>query len=250
MKNQNNTAQSAEKQSFLQKKNVEISFKRYAIDAMGAMALGLFASLLIGTIIKTLAENVGTTGLMAALAAITDTGELAAKVAGLSMLNRFCWILWQIGNYATMVTGVAMAAAIGYALDAPPLVLFSLCAVGQATNTLGGSGGPLAVLFVAILACEAGKLQLETLKEILQVPAVNYFEADIKLKFQKKRGILDVSGQVRAGLGLISVISLEPFDRAYKTDFAVPVNSFRSFPAINCLPLPVRITTKTSSRSS
>ena len=157
MKNQNNTAQSAGKKSFLQKKNVEISFKRYAIDAMGAMALGLFASLLIGTIIKTLAENVGTTGLMAALAAITDTGELAAKVAGLSMLNRFCWILWQIGNYATMVTGVAMAAAIGYALDAPPLVLFSLCAVGQATNTLGGSGGPLAVLFVAILACEAGE---------------------------------------------------------------------------------------------
>lgn len=173
MKNQNNTAQSAEKQSFLQKKNVEISFKRYAIDAMGAMALGLFASLLIGTIIKTLAENVGTTGLMAALAAITDTGELAAKVAGLSMLNRFCWILWQIGNYATMVTGVAMAAAIGYALDAPPLVLFSLCAVGQATNTLGGSGGPLAVLFVAILACEAGKLvSKETKIDILVTPAV------------------------------------------------------------------------------
>lgn len=67
MKNQNNTAQSAGKKSFLQKKNVEISFKRYAIDAMGAMALGLFASLLIGTIIKTLAENVGTTGMMAAL---------------------------------------------------------------------------------------------------------------------------------------------------------------------------------------
>ena len=140
---------------------------------MGAMALGLFASLLIGTIIKTLAENVGTTGLMAALAAITDTGELAAKVAGLSMLNRFCWILWQIGNYATMVTGVAMAAAIGYALDAPPLVLFSLCAVGQATNTLGGSGGPLAVLFVAIIACEAGKLvSKETKIDILVTPAV------------------------------------------------------------------------------
>ena len=79
MKNQNNTAQSAEKQSFLQKKNVEISFKRYAIDAMGAMALGLFASLLIGTIIKTLAENVGTTGLMAALAAITTSGNSAYR---------------------------------------------------------------------------------------------------------------------------------------------------------------------------
>lgn len=173
MKNQNNTAQSAGKKSFLQKKNVEISFKRYAIDAMGAMALGLFASLLIGTIIKTLAENVGTTGLMAALASVTDTGELAAKVAGLSTWNHFCWILWQIGNYATMVTGVAMAAAIGYALDAPPLVLFSLCAVGQATNTLGGSGGPLAVLFVAIIACEVGKLvSKETKIDILVTPAV------------------------------------------------------------------------------
>ena len=173
MKNQNNTEQSVGKQSFLKRKNVEISFKRYAIDAMGAMALGLFASLLIGTIIKTLAENVGTTGLMAALASMTDTGELAAKVAGLSTWNHFCWILWQIGNYATMVTGVAMAAAIGYALDAPPLVLFSLCAVGQATNTLGGSGGPLAVLFVAIIACEVGKLvSKETKIDILVTPAV------------------------------------------------------------------------------
>lgn len=173
MKNQNNTEQSVGKQSFLKRKNVEISFKRYAIDAMGAMALGLFASLLIGTIIKTLAENVGTTGLMAALASVTDTGELAAKIAGLSTWNHFCWILWQIGNYATMVTGVAMAAAIGYALDAPPLVLFSLCAVGQATNTLGGSGGPLAVLFVAIIACEVGKLvSKETKIDILVTPAV------------------------------------------------------------------------------
>ena len=173
MKNQNNTEQSVGKQSFLKRKNVEISFKRYAIDAMGAMALGLFASLLIGTIIKTLAENVGTTGLMAALASVTDMGELAAKVAGLSTWNHFCWILWQIGNYATMVTGVAMAAAIGYALDAPPLVLFSLCAVGQATNTLGGSGGPLAVLFVAIIACEVGKLvSKETKIDILVTPAV------------------------------------------------------------------------------
>ena len=173
MKNQNNTEQSVGKQSFLKRKNVEISFKRYAIDAMGAMALGLFASLLIGTIIKTLAENVGTTDLMAALASMTDTGELAAKVAGLSTWNHFCWILWQIGNYATMVTGVAMAAAIGYALDAPPLVLFSLCAVGQATNTLGGSGGPLAVLFVAIIACEVGKLvSKETKIDILVTPAV------------------------------------------------------------------------------
>ena len=78
----------------------------------------------------------------------------------------------------------------------------------------------------------ADKAQLETLKEILQVPAVNYFEADIKLKFQKKRGILDVSGQVRAGLGLISVISLEPVDRAYKTDFALTFDTNATYEQI------------------
>ena len=79
---------------------------------------------------------------------------------------------------------------------------------------------------------KADKAQLETLKEILQVPAVNYFEADIKLKFQKKRGILDVSGQVRAGLGLISVISLEPFDRDYKTDFTLTFDTNATYEQI------------------
>ena len=78
----------------------------------------------------------------------------------------------------------------------------------------------------------ADKAQLETLKEILQVPAVNYFEADIKLKFQKKRGILDVSWQVRAGLGLISVISLEPFDRDYKTDFTLTFDTNATYEQI------------------
>ncbi len=161
-----------EKQGFLKRKNVEISFKRYGIDAMGAMALGLFASLLIGTIIKTVAENVSSQELMTALSALSGA-ELSSKVAALGQLDQFCWILWQIGNYAVAVTGAAMAISIGNALQAPPLVLFSLCAVGQATNTLGGSGGPLAVLFVAIIACEVGKLvSKETKIDIIVTPAV------------------------------------------------------------------------------
>ncbi len=65
----------------------------------------------------------------------------------------------------------------------------------------------------------ADKAQLETLAEILQVPAVNSFDAEISLKFQKKRGMLDVYGQVRANLRLISVISLEPFDKDYDAEF-------------------------------
>ena len=162
------------KESFLKRKNVIISFKRYGIDAMGSMALGLFASLLIGTIIKTLAENICTPGLMAALNAVAaDPAALAQQVAGLSVYEHFCWILYQIGGFATSVTGAAMAVAIGYALEAPPLVLFSLAAVGQGANALGGSGGPLAVLFVAIIACEIGKLvSKETKIDILVTPAV------------------------------------------------------------------------------
>ncbi len=163
---------SEKKEGFLKRKNVEISFKRYGIDAMGAMALGLFASLLIGTIMKTLAENICTPGLMASLAALSET-DLPAKVAALSPWEHVCWFLYQIGGYATAVTGAAMAVAIGFALNAPPLVLFSLCAVGQATNTLGGSGGPLAVLFVGIIACEVGKLvSKETKVDILVTPFV------------------------------------------------------------------------------
>lgn len=122
-----------EKESFLKRKNVIISFKRYGIDAMGSMALGLFASLLIGTIINTIGQNV-------------CPGSFVSEK------------LLEIGGYATSVTGAAMALAIGHALQAPPLVMYSLCAVGAACNAIGGSGGPLAVFFVAVITCEIGKL--------------------------------------------------------------------------------------------
>lgn len=65
-------------------------------------------------------------------------------------------------------SGPAMAVAIGYALHCPPLVLFSLITVGFASNALGGAGGPLAVLFVAIFASEIGKaVSKETKIDIL-----------------------------------------------------------------------------------
>ena len=66
-----------------------------------------------------------------------------------------------------------MAIAIGYALKAPPLVLFSLAAVGFAANSEGGAGGPLAVLVIAIVASEAGKIvSKETKVDIIVTPAV------------------------------------------------------------------------------
>ncbi len=128
---------------FCRRKDVIFSAHRYGIDAMGAMAQGLFASLLIGTIIKTLGEQTG-------IAFLVDAG-----------------------TYATAVAGPAMAASIGCALKAPQLVLFSLIAVGGAANTLGGAGGPLAVYLIAIAAAELGKLvSKETRIDILVTPAV------------------------------------------------------------------------------
>ena len=113
---------------FLRRKNVIFSAKRYGIDCLGAMAQGLFASLLIGTIISTLGEQLGIEALV------------------------------LVGGYAKGATGAAMAVAIGFSLQCPPLVLFSLVSVGMAANELGGAGGPLAVLIVAIVAAECGKI--------------------------------------------------------------------------------------------
>ncbi len=129
--------------AFLKKKDVQISLKRYFIDAMGAMASGLFASLLIGTIIGTLGQQLGIQALI------------------------------DMGGYAKSVSGPAMAVAIAYALKAPNLVLFSMLAVGAASNALGGAGGPLAVLIISIIATECGKLiSKETKIDILVTPLV------------------------------------------------------------------------------
>ncbi|HPE15677.1 MAG TPA: PTS sugar transporter subunit IIC [Oscillospiraceae bacterium] len=129
--------------AFLARKNIVFSAKRYGIDALGAMAQGLFASLLIGTIISTLGQQLGVE------------------------------VLVTIGTYAKAVAGSAMAVAIAYALQAPPLVLFSMVAVGQAANALGGAGGPLAVLVVAVVAAEFGKaVSKETKVDILVTPFV------------------------------------------------------------------------------
>jgi uncharacterized membrane protein len=122
----------SESTSFLKKQGIEITWNRIGIKALGAMAHGLFASLLIGTIINTIGTQ-----------------------AGIPFLNK-------IGAFATAGTGAAMAVSIGYALGAPPFVLYSLVAVGQAANSLGGAGGPLAVFFIALIAIFFGKLVSKT----------------------------------------------------------------------------------------
>ncbi|MBQ0017637.1 MAG: PTS sugar transporter subunit IIC [Clostridiales bacterium] len=140
--------------SFLERKNIEVSAKRYGIDALSAMAQGLFCSLLIGTIINTIGTQF----------------NIAFLTSSICTVNG---VEYTIGGLAIAMTGPAMAVAIGHALKAPPYVLFSLAAVGFAANGLGGAGGPLAVLFIAIIAAEIGKMVAgETRIDLLVTPTV------------------------------------------------------------------------------
>ena len=141
--------------------------RRYFIDAMGAMALGLFASLLIGTIFDTLG-------------------------------NYIPWdALKTIATYAKGATGAAIGVAIAYKLGAHPLVLFSCAGVGALSNAMGAiicdnrliewaatatdgeaghifySAGPAGAFFAVIIAAEIGMLvSKKTPVDILVTPVV------------------------------------------------------------------------------
>ncbi len=166
--------------AFLKRKDIVISAKRYGVDALGAMAQGLFCTLLIGTILNTLGTQFHIPFLTAQIAVVNDVG-------------------YTVGGLASLMSGPAMAVAIGSALNAPPLVQFSLITVGYAANTLGGAGGPLAVLVIAILAAEFGKMVAkETKVDILVTPivtigigvALSYFCAPALGKIAMKVGDL------------------------------------------------------------
>jgi len=144
---------------------------RYFIDAMGAMALGLFASLLIGTIFGTVGKYISVYW----LANIFNT----------------------VATYAKAATGMAIGVAIAHRLGAHPLVMFSCAAVGAMSNAMGaiiardgagllkwaatagdGSGvfyaaGPAGAFFAVIIACEIGQLVSKKTKvDILVTPVV------------------------------------------------------------------------------
>ena len=144
--------------AFLKRKDIVFSAKRYFIDAMGAMAQGLFCTLLVGTILNTIGQQFHI-GFLNAVIVTIGKGDGAVH--------------YTIGGLCSTMVGPGMAVAIARALNAPPLVLFSLIPVGFATNYMGGAGGPLAVLFVAIVAAELGKaVSKETKIDILVTPIV------------------------------------------------------------------------------
>ena len=131
MQMENNAQELTGIKKYFKEQNIELSFNRIAIQGLGGMAHGLFASLLIGTIIKTIG------------------GFIPGSVGA---------FLLEISGYTAAVQGAAMALAIGYAMGCPPYVLYSLATVGYAANALGGGGGPLAVYVISLAAIFCGKL--------------------------------------------------------------------------------------------
>ena len=113
------------------------------VRSLSAMAQGLFATLLIGTIIKTIGQQMGLP------------------------------LVVEAGSFAMSMAGPAMAISIAYAMHASPLVIFSMAAVGMAANTMGGAGGPLAVFVISLIATGFGYLVAGRTKiDILITPLV------------------------------------------------------------------------------
>ena len=133
--------------------NISITYQRILIDGLGGMAHGLFASLLIGTVIQTIGVY-------------------------LFDINYAIWgqefsLLVNSRDFAVAVQGAAMAGAIAFSMKAPPFVIYSCLTVGYATNSLGGAGGPLAVFIVTIIAVFLGKLvSKRTPVDLIVTPAV------------------------------------------------------------------------------
>ena len=150
--------QMAKIKEFCKRKNIVFTLQRYGIDALGAMAQGLFCTLLVGTILNTLGQQLSI-GFLNEIIVTVGKGEGAMH--------------YTLGGLASAMVGPGIAIAIGYALQCPPLVLFSLIPVGFAANAMGGAGGPLAVYVIAIVASECGKIvSKETKVDILVTPIV------------------------------------------------------------------------------
>lgn len=137
-----------EKTGFLKRKNIEFTAKRYLQDALSAMALGLFSSLLIGLIIKTVGEQ-----------CINFFGD-----------NQVFSFLVDTGNTAMGLMGAAIGVAVAWGLQAPPLVMFTSAITGMMGATLGGPAGS----FIAVcVGAEFGKaVSKETKVDIIVTPAV------------------------------------------------------------------------------
>ncbi len=169
---------------FLKRKDIEFSAKRYFNDALSAMALGLFSSLLIGLIIKTL-------------------GEQTTNLIGDNPVSAF---LIETGGIAMGLMGPAIGVAVAWGLKAPPLVLFASVVTGSMGAALGGPAG---AFLAAAIGAEFGKaVSKETKVDILVTPATTLIAGMISAKV-----FGPAIGALMTGLGkvIMAATELQPF---------------------------------------
>ncbi len=141
----------AKKEGFLKRKNIEISLQRYGVEALGSMALGLFASLIVGLILKVLGDKFG-----------------------MPMLVDF-------GKTAMGAMGPAIGVAIAHGLKAPGLVIYTSAVTGAAGAALGG---PVGAFLAAVIGAEFGKaVSKETKVDIVVTPTVVILTGLLTAKF-------------------------------------------------------------------
>lgn len=137
---------------FLRRKDIEFSVKRYLQDALSAMALGLFGTLLIGTILKTLGE------------------QMLLHGADAGMMKSAADFLVSTGGDAMKMMGAAIGVAVAWSLKAPNLVVFCSAVTGTAGAAVGGPAG---AFISAAVGAELGKaISKETKIDIIVTPAV------------------------------------------------------------------------------
>lgn len=135
----------------LARKGIDLSLKTYFITALSYMALGLFSSLIIGLIVRTLGEQL------------------------------HIELLVSIGQLAMSMYGPAIGVAVAYGLKAPPLVLFAAVIAGAAGVE---AGGPAGAYIATVLATEVGKLVSKTTKvDIIITPFVTIIIAFLSAQY-------------------------------------------------------------------
>lgn len=175
---------------FLAHKNIEFSVRRYAYDALSAMALGLFSSLLIGLILQTIGEQTG-------------------KLFGENSISAF---LITIGTFAMGLMGPAIGVAVANGLKSPPLVLFASIATGglgaMKWTEDGVAGGPAGAFIAVVIGAELGKLVSKSTKiDIIVTPAVTLITGGLAAKL-----IAPLVGALMSGLGnvIMKATELQP----------------------------------------
>lgn len=124
-------------------------FDRYFISAMSAMAYGLFASLIIGTIIEQLAKIPGLV-ILAGLAAALKSASVYGAVIGAA-------IAWGLKTDALVMLSAAGAGAIGCAAGGP-VGAYVAAVIGAEIGQLVSKRTPMDILVTPLVTVVAGGL--------------------------------------------------------------------------------------------